>query len=124
MEKGVVTVKITITGATGFIGQKLAHRLLGSNALVAADGSQQSVTELTLLDTVPAPAALTDDSRVRSLSGDITDSALLAEAIPGRHGQRLPSCRYRQRRGGGRFRSRNGCQSGRNTQYSRNPPAR
>ena len=76
-------MKVTITGATGFIGQKLARRLLDSNAIVAADGSRQSITELTLLDTVPAPAALTDDSRVRSLSGDITDSALLAEAIPG-----------------------------------------
>lgn len=76
-------MKVTITGATGFIGQKLARRLLDSNALVAADGSRQSITKLTLLDTVPAPAALTDDSRVRSLSGDITDGALLAEAIPG-----------------------------------------
>ena len=76
-------MKITITGATGFIGQKLARRLLDSNAIVAADGSRQSITELTLLDTVSAPATLTDDSRVRSLSGDITDSALLAEAIPG-----------------------------------------
>lgn len=76
-------MKVTITGATGFIGQKLARRLLDSNAIVAADGSRQSITELTLLDTVPAPDALTDDSRVRSLSGDITDSALLAEAIPG-----------------------------------------
>jgi nucleoside-diphosphate-sugar epimerase len=76
-------MKVTITGASGFIGQKLARRLLDSNALVASDGSRKPVTELTLLDVVEAPEALTSDARVRSLAGDITDEALLAEAIPG-----------------------------------------
>lgn len=75
-------MKVTITGASGFIGQKLARRLLASNALVAGDGSRRPVEQLTLLDTVAPPADLADDARTRVLTGDITDEALLKDALP------------------------------------------
>ena len=45
-------MNITITGASGFLGQKLAHGLLSANALTDSAGSPSRVEHLTLLDVV------------------------------------------------------------------------
>ncbi|MGA1489008.1 MAG: NAD-dependent epimerase/dehydratase family protein, partial [Planctomycetota bacterium] len=65
-------MNITITGASGFIGRKLAKRLLDANALIGKDGALARVERLTLFDQVDPPAALANDPRVTVVTGDIT----------------------------------------------------
>ena len=43
-------MNITITGGSGFLGQKLAHRLLDANALSDSKGNFSKVEHITLLD--------------------------------------------------------------------------
>ena len=74
-------MNITITGASGFLGQKLAHGLLSSNALTDSAGSPSRVEHLTLLDVVNPSKELSNDPRVTILTGDITDRLLLETAI-------------------------------------------
>ncbi|WP_244816772.1 D-erythronate dehydrogenase [Caballeronia sp. Lep1P3] len=70
-------MKILITGGAGFLGQRLAKRLLERGTL---DG--QPVTELVLLDVArPADATLLSDARVRAETGDISDRAVLDRLI-------------------------------------------
>jgi nucleoside-diphosphate-sugar epimerase len=69
-------MKITILGAGGFLGRKLAVRLAQAGEL-----GGRGITGLTLFDLnlPPAPAAAFP---VRRVPGDLTDPAILAEAIP------------------------------------------
>ncbi|MDR5776076.1 MULTISPECIES: D-erythronate dehydrogenase [unclassified Caballeronia] len=70
-------MKVLITGGAGFLGQKLAKRLLEKGEL---DG--KPVTELVLLDVArPSDAALLDDKRVKAETGDISDKATLERYI-------------------------------------------
>ena len=75
-------MNVTITGASGFLGRKLAHRLLGANALIGSDGTASRVERLTLLDVIDPSAELAEDPRVTVVTGDITDRALLERSIP------------------------------------------
>ena len=43
-------MKVVITGGAGFLGQRLAHRLLERGWLVGADGTRQNIKEVVLLD--------------------------------------------------------------------------
>ena len=72
-------MNITITGGSGFLGQKLAHRLLDANALSDSKGK---VEHITLLDVVNPSKELADNPRVTILTGDITETSLLEKAIP------------------------------------------
>ena len=74
-------MNITITGASGFLGQKLAHGLLSANALTDSAGSPSRVEHLTLLDVVNPSKELSSDPRVTVLTGDITDRSFLEKAI-------------------------------------------
>ena len=62
-------MNITITGASGFLGQKLAHGLLSANALTDSAGSPSRVEHLTLLDVVNPSKELSNDPRVTILTG-------------------------------------------------------
>jgi nucleoside-diphosphate-sugar epimerase len=68
-----------ITGGAGFLGSRLARALLARGTLAGADGRQQPISRLTLLD-VATPAAI-DDPRVRIVTGDISDAAVIAAAL-------------------------------------------
>ena len=74
-------MNITITGASGFLGQKLSHALLSTNELTDKSGSPSRVEHLTLLDVVNPSKELSNDPRVTILTGDITDRSLLEKAI-------------------------------------------
>ena len=70
-------MKILITGGAGFIGQRLAKRLLARNEL-----NGKPFTELVLLDVArPQDDSLLNDKRVRAETGDISDPAVLQRHV-------------------------------------------
>ncbi|MES2759320.1 MAG: D-erythronate dehydrogenase [Pseudomonadota bacterium] len=72
-------MKVLITGGAGFLGQRLARRLLERGELSDSDGQARHVEQLVLLDVVPANDF--GDARVRVVTGDIADGAVLRQAI-------------------------------------------
>ncbi|MDN7181067.1 SDR family oxidoreductase [Caballeronia sp. SEWSISQ10-4 2] len=67
-------MKILITGGAGFLGQRLARRLLERGSLMG-----KPITGLTLLDVVRPPDL--GDERVRAETGDIADRSVLERCI-------------------------------------------
>jgi D-erythronate 2-dehydrogenase len=74
-------MKVVITGGSGFIGGRLAARLLHRGTLAGPDGKQAAIDELILFDVAPPQAALAEDGRVRVVTGDIADRATLLALI-------------------------------------------
>jgi len=74
-------MKVVITGGGGFLGSQLAEALLARGELTGASGDPEQIGELVLLDT--RFGRQPEDSRVRQLEGDISDSALINEAVEG-----------------------------------------
>jgi nucleoside-diphosphate-sugar epimerase len=72
-------MKVLITGGAGFLGQRLATKLLERGALAGPDGRPQTIDRLVLVDVVPPPES--DDPRVSSFAGDIADRALLERLV-------------------------------------------
>lgn len=72
-------MKVLITGGAGFLGQRLARKLLAAGALKNASGQDEKIDRLVLLDVVPATAI--NDPRVEVLTGDVLDPELLKRAI-------------------------------------------
>src|SRR6266568_5021258 len=62
-------MKVVITGGTGFIGRRIALRLLERGALAGPDGRDVAIDELVLFDVAPPQLALPDDRRLRIVSG-------------------------------------------------------
>ena len=75
-------MKVSITGAAGFLGQKLARALLAGRQLVDGDGVSHTVTHLVLADIVAPAGDIAADARVTVLTGDIGDPAFLAQCLP------------------------------------------
>lgn len=72
-------MKVLITGGAGFLGKRLARRLLELGSLTGADGGKRQIEQLVLLDVVAAEGYT--DPRVRVVTGDIADTALLDSVI-------------------------------------------
>jgi nucleoside-diphosphate-sugar epimerase len=75
-------MKAVITGGTGFIGLRLAQRLLERGALVAPSGREEPIDQLVLFDAVAPrslPAGL--DGRVEVVAGDIADPGEVAALV-------------------------------------------
>ena len=72
-------MKVLITGGAGFLGQRLAKKLLATGSLKNASGQDEKIDRLILLDVVTAPA--NKDPRVHTLTGDVLDPELLKRAI-------------------------------------------
>jgi nucleoside-diphosphate-sugar epimerase len=76
-------MKVVITGGGGFLGKKLARRILQQGTLADADGRQQKVTELLLFDVGVASGPGLDDPRVKAMAGDIANRATVQSIVQG-----------------------------------------
>jgi nucleoside-diphosphate-sugar epimerase len=76
-------MKVVITGGGGFLGKKLARRILQQGTLADADGRQQKVTELLLFDVAAASGPGLDDLRVKAMAGDIANRATVQSIVQG-----------------------------------------
>jgi len=79
-------MKVVITGGTGFVGKKLAQRLLARGSLVGPGGKEVEIEELVLFDVAEPTPPLRPDNRLRVVTGDISDSATLRSLIDARTG--------------------------------------
>jgi D-erythronate 2-dehydrogenase len=62
---------IVITGGAGFLGARLAGRLLESGQLALAGNPPQTIQTITLVDRAAPSAALAGDPRIRVVMGDL-----------------------------------------------------
>jgi nucleoside-diphosphate-sugar epimerase len=76
-------MKVVITGGAGFLGKKLARRILQQGALAGASGQQEKVSELLLFDVGKAQGPGLDDPRVKTLAGDIANFATVQSIVQG-----------------------------------------
>jgi nucleoside-diphosphate-sugar epimerase len=72
-------MKVLITGGAGFLGQRLARQLLARGRISDSNGVEQNIDQLVLLDVVAAQGFT--DPRVRVVTGDVSDAAVLRDAI-------------------------------------------
>ncbi|AGK50650.1 3-beta hydroxysteroid dehydrogenase/isomerase family protein [Burkholderia thailandensis MSMB121] len=75
-------MKVLITGGAGFLGQRLAKRLLARGELAGPNGAPARIGEIVLLDVVKAHDF--GDPRVTTIVGDIAERAVLDAAIDAR----------------------------------------
>jgi len=71
-------MRIVITGGAGFLGTRLARKLLERGSLVDAAGTSRSLRQLVLLDMT---AAAVDDRRVTAVAGDLADPAVIDRVV-------------------------------------------
>ena len=72
-------MKVVITGGAGFLGMRLARRLLERGQLTGTSGRQEPIDEIVLLDVVAASGI--EDKRISTMVGDIADPAVIARAL-------------------------------------------
>jgi len=79
-------MKVVITGGTGFIGKKLAQRLLARGSLIGPDGTDTPIDELVLFDVAAPSPPLRADNRLKVVTGDTADPATVRQLIDKRTG--------------------------------------
>jgi len=72
-------MRIVITGGAGFLGRRLALRLLERGTLTDAAGRSRKIEQIVLLDVVPATMA--DDPRLAIVAGDLADTGVVERAV-------------------------------------------
>ncbi|HJQ55387.1 MAG TPA: D-erythronate dehydrogenase [Vineibacter sp.] len=76
-------MKVLITGGGGFLGKKLARRILEGTELSGPSGRPEKVRELLLFDVAKASGPGLDDPRVHALAGDIANFATVQSIVQG-----------------------------------------
>ena len=76
-------MKVVITGGAGFLGKKLARRILQQGSVAGPDGKPERVSELLLFDVGKASGPGLDDARVKTLAGDIANFATVQSIVQG-----------------------------------------
>ncbi|WP_395709459.1 D-erythronate dehydrogenase [Reyranella sp.] len=76
-------MRVVITGGAGFLGKKLARRILQQGTLADASGQPRPVSELMLFDVGEAKGPGLDDPRVKVLTGDIANFATVQSVVQG-----------------------------------------
>ena len=66
-------MRIVITGGTGFVGRKLAERLLRDGAAEALGGGRQTISEIVLFDQAEPHQPLPGDPRLKLVTGNLAD---------------------------------------------------
>lgn len=74
-------MRVVVTGGAGFLGRRLAERLLARGTLARSDGRQASITALTLFDAVAPSPPLAPDARLHFVAGDVADADAVARVI-------------------------------------------
>jgi len=72
-------MRVVITGGAGFLGSRLARKLLEKGTLAGPDGAQAPIDELVLFDIAPAQGF--DDPRVNLVTGDVADAATVRSLV-------------------------------------------
>jgi len=74
-------MRVVITGGAGFIGRRLALRLLELNALTDSAGREQPIERIVLFDRAAPDPRLLQDPRVEAVIGDIGDPEQVRDVI-------------------------------------------
>jgi nucleoside-diphosphate-sugar epimerase len=74
-------MRIVVTGGAGFLGVRLARAILARDTLTDARGATRPVREVVLLDVADPPDL--GDPRVRRVTGDLADPAVIERALTG-----------------------------------------
>ena len=72
-------MRVVITGGEGFLGRRLAARLLRHGTLIGPDGVVRAIERITTVDVTPPHSP--GDSRLLSVTGDVADPAVLQRVI-------------------------------------------
>ena len=72
-------MNVLITGGAGFLGKRLAKQLLQRGVLKNAQGVEEKIDELVLFDMVAAEGF--DDPRVKVVTGNISDPAMIKQIV-------------------------------------------
>jgi nucleoside-diphosphate-sugar epimerase len=74
-------VRVVVTGGTGFIGVRLARRLVELGSLTGADGVLQPIDEIVLVDPVASTVPVGLGGPVEAVAGDVCDPAQVRALI-------------------------------------------
>ncbi|MBV8185874.1 MAG: NAD-dependent epimerase/dehydratase family protein [Alphaproteobacteria bacterium] len=74
-------MKVVITGGAGFLGKKLARRLLQQGEMMGPEGRPERLSELLLFDVAQAAGPGLDDPRVSAVAGDIANFATVQSIV-------------------------------------------
>ncbi len=71
--------RVLITGAAGFLGQRLCRMLVAKGELTGADGVSRRVTEIQLSDIVDTAPPVSESITITNRRGDLSDRAFARE---------------------------------------------